>query len=276
MIELLLSNFKILLTQLSHLTAHLQHDIPANRYWQSEESESQLGSAKDNLILVINNLDTVNGSAQETFACLGAIGGTPLTLELVTLCNNAKDEFKNTAIQYMESCKTTDTKIIRQCLQQAGYPQTKLKHVYRHIRSIDFHPRRIAFTKVKHNSHRIITQKTAADMLFSLDGGTHIAIQQALLNQLPPHEKLVIHRDVKPVWAANISTFKNEENVSNHQRLLTSLPIIYCFNPELPPTLLELTKPHANKKSKVRSDKKIEENPFLSSISAYRYKTQPA
>ena len=266
----IVQGYQSVLNALDLLSIHLKQDLADIRFWVVEQESST--SAQDKTIEALSLLTPAASSPQQTYACPGAIGGNQKTIHLVHEVNAAKDQFKTLAKQYLAQLENKDTQLIRQILKHAGFSAVKLRQVYRHIRWIDYHPRRISFTKVKHNSHQIITPLEAQKRLHKKGQGPHIAFQQSKLKTILSHELLVIHRDVQPIWAANLSTFKNEVGQSQHQKLVTSIPLVYRYDDTLPLPQIGLSTPHPNKKSTVRADKQIEDHPFISSLSGYRYK----
>lgn len=267
--SLVVEHFLAILGCLKQLAEHIHSDLIAYPTWINEE-----GSLVDNkglFIAAIAHFLPSGVSPQQTYACPGALAANPKTLELVKTLNKAKDIFKQTVNQRLEHQEHKDTSIIRNILANAGYPGIKLKQVYRHLRYIDFHPRRISFTKTKHNSHRVISKTEALERLKNLGQGLHLDLQKEQLNTLAA-QKLVIHRDVQPIWAVNVATFKNALGLSRSIKITTSLPLVYLQQDNKPEPIVEFSKPYTRHQQQPRADKQIEEKPFLPSLSAYRYK----
>lgn len=264
--------FEKVVTALNALCLHVHDDLRGYPVW-IDNGTLELVSDRDKIIYVLKHLSPMEGlSPQETFACVGAVGGNRETLELVATVNLAKDEFRVKVNHYLAMDENRDTAVIRRLLALNGYPGIKLKQVFRHIRSVEYHPRRISFVKGRHNSHRIITKQQAEQMLKEAGQGMHIDVQLTKLSLLEPHARLVIHRDVQSHWLANVATFKGDSGRSTTAKIPSSLPLFYLHDKSLPlPRVLFGKKSHRHKPDS-RTDKKIENEPFLSSISAYRYK----
>lgn len=158
---------------------------------------------------------------------------------------------------------------MREVLVKAGYGGVKLMQINRHINYINFHPRRISWSKSKNASYQKITIYKAKEMLLNIGKGKHIDIQLSKLSQLNPRQKLVIFRKTRDYWGINIATFKNINELSNNNFLRDeSLPLFYLHDSKLPVPIICFS----NKtKARDRTDKKIEKVPFLKSIYAFRY-----
>lgn len=267
----IVEDFELVVSHLKVLCCYLYNELLAYPLW-IDNGEQHLISDRDKLIYVLMNFKPSEGlDAQETFRCMGAVGVSQTTIDYIQAVNHAKADFSNSMRAYMKTYDVKDTTFIRQLLASAGHPAVKLKQVFRQLMVISSHPRRIAFTQACNGSHKVISLQIAKERLFELGGGEYVDIQLAKLNLLKSDEKLVIHRQIKPHWVANISTFKNEQNRSQTKCFYTSLPIFYLHNWDLPlPTVVFSKK--VNRQSEPRADKQIEDQPFLPSISAFRYK----
>lgn len=263
--------FEQLIAQLKILCSHLYDELTNYPTW-IDNGEEQLIDDRDRLIYTITHFKFITGlSSPETFNCIGAVGVAPITLDYIQAVNQAKTNFRDLVHAYMRTHQIKDIAMIRQLLASAGYLRVKLKQVFRQLIMIPTHPRRIAFTKASNGSNKVITLEMAKERLLKLGEGMHIDIQLAKLNLLKPDEKLVIYRQIKSHWATNVSTFKNEQNRSQTKCIYTSLPIFYLHNFNLPEPIVVFSK-KINRSLAPRADKQIEEQPFLPSLSAYRYK----
>jgi hypothetical protein len=268
--KLIIEHYQIILSTLEKLASHIKQDLNTYPSWIKEEDK--IISDFDKLINAFCYFLPGGPTPQHTFACPGAFAGNEQTILLVDTVNQAKQQFREVANSYLANQKITDTLVVRQLLARAGYPGIKLRQVYRHIRYINFHPRRISFTRVRHNSHRIIDKQEALERVTKAGQGLHISVQQDQLRALDHDAFLVIHRDVQPIWACNISTFKNDDGKSSFLKILTSIPLLYLHDSTQPLPMIAFSKPITRHQLGPRCDKKIEEQVFLPSISAYRYK----
>lgn len=205
---------------------------------------------------------------QHTTSYQGALGGNEVTLKLAAELNNKKDFFKQIVKRFMIEKNQRETTFIHKLLKEAQFPAIKLKQVYRHIPIIEFHPRLISYSSVKHNSKKRISNAEAQKKLLRAGRGEHIDVQLNKLNQ--SSSDLVIHRETAAVNLVNISSFKGDHNRVSTHRIFTSLPVIFLKNSDLPTPEVRFS--HTRKNRKSRIDKNIEESVFLKSIHAYRYK----
>lgn len=265
----MLEQFHQLLTHLQILKNHLMEEMADYPAWVGESDSFRKDKAT--AIVALTCFTYESPVPQNTFACPGAIAGNTHTLHLVNEVNHLKDSFKLAVNRYLSTYAKKDTSKIRHLLSKAGYPGIKLKQVYRHIHYVDFHPRRISFTQVKHNSNRKIDKLAAKEKLNKVGQGINIEVQLQQLAKLQSNT-LIMHREVLAVWAANISTFKAESERSKTLKIITALPIIYRHDEIKDLPRVHYAKPYQKLKSGPRVDKKIEEHPFLPSIHTYLYK----
>lgn len=267
----IISCFQAILEQGEALSYHVLNELKHLPLWMSKnelliEERSLFTEA------ILNFYKGGETSPQHTKSYQGALGCTEITFNLAVAFNRTKDKFKNAVKAYLDEIKYKETDVIRQILKNAGYAGLKLKQVYRHLVLLDYHPRRISFSKIKHNANCFISKEEALAKLQKTGRGIHIQVQEDKLHK-SLEQGLVIHRETPSTWIANVSTFKNENNLSISKKIITSLPLLY---------LHEEGKPHPEvtygnkqqKERKQRSDKKIENEVFLRSIHAYRYKDE--
>ncbi|MGQ3887489.1 DNA replication terminus site-binding protein [Legionella sp. CNM-1927-20] len=265
--------FNALLKNLEEFKIHVYQELKNNPVWINDPSNKEILISDYNHFIAAltdfypGDLET----PQHTKSFQGALGGNLTTLQLVNSVNKSKDQLKAVINEYLNEIKTKDTQVIHTLLKNARFPRLKLKQVYRHIPCIDYHPRRITFTQVKHNSHKVISKKELAARLDKIGKGRHIDVQQQKLQYLDD-DKLAIHRDTQSLSAVNIATFKNEEGLSFTRKLMTSMPIVYLQQDNLPLPEVGYSRRQKRSLSTVRSDKKIEDEVFLPSAAAYRYK----
>lgn len=246
---------------------HITHDLTHLPAWINDEAGNFIHDKQRLADALLNFFRQTEATPQHTMSYQGALGGTLETFSYIQAYNEAKDSLKQSIKNYLANIQYRDTDVIRKILANAGYPGIKLKQVYRHVMCIKTHPRRISFSRIKHNSHRKVSKSEALAMLHSVGEGLHIDVQERKLNQW--QGELVICRETPAIWVANISSFKDESNRSSVNKMITALPIVYLHNEEKPSPLIIYGK--ESKKRKPRSDKLIEDTVFLPSIHAYRY-----
>lgn len=266
------SCFKKIIEKRKKVRSHLLEEWNGDSLWISEEHNN----LTCDIYLFTNALLDIyrnqQRSPQHTSSWQGALGGSAITLQTIKELNQAKSLFKDTVRGYLKVAKQRETTIIHELLFNAGFKPVKLMQVYRQIPIVDYHPRRISFTLVRHNSQKKITKGQAIEKLIKAGQGSHIDNQLDKLNRQGNDINLIVHREISQLWAANIGTFKDENNRSSTTKIMTSLPIIYLHQPTLPQPLVSYSEKRTSRKP--RADKKIEKEVFLKSIRTYRYKVQ--
>ncbi|MFZ0219550.1 MAG: hypothetical protein WAL30_05025 [Candidatus Aquirickettsiella sp.] len=268
----LISCFSALLQAIDNCHAHIQSDLRELPLWV-DNGAAEFSKNRDKVVAALGNFGPTQGlSPQETFKCPGVVAGTQQTLMLIDNVNQAKNTFKKRVRDYQQTTQQDITKFVRDTLARAGYPGIKLKQVFRHIIYIDYHPRRIAWTKGKHTTSKLLSKQDSEKLLDKAGQGLHIEIQKVKLSGLPHQMKLIKHRAIKPGWVVNIGSFK-ENNCSAYEDIRTALPLFYLHNQQLPNPIVCFSKPRIQNR-KLRADKQIESVAFLPSISVYRYKKE--
>lgn len=271
--QAIVKHFEAVLKAVDKLCHHIHSELGSYPLWV-DNGKGRFTSNRAALTSALNNFKQPMGvTPQETFTCPGAIGATKQTFALVKAVNQAKDKFTAVVHAFIakQPANPIPTRKVRQILALAGYPSIMMRQVYRHLVFVDYHPRRIGWTRAKSGSHVVISQGKARELLLRAGEGKHIEVQLAKLSQLRAGEKLVIFHEIKQGWIANVASFKNREGHSTTQKIRTALPIIYLHNEKLPsPEVCFSSKVNRDAKSH-RLDKKIQDTPFLSSINAYRY-----
>lgn len=271
--QTIVQQFETVLKTLDKLGVHIQSKLIHYPVWV-DSGKSGFISNREKLVQALMNFKLPSGvTPQETYTCPGAVGATKQTLELVVKVNQAKDAFKSAVQDFLakQPANPYPTRKVRRILALSGYPAVMLKQVYRHLAFIDYHPRRIGWTRAKSGSHVVISQQKARELLLKAEKGRHIDIQLAKLSQLKQREKLVIFHEIKQSWIANVASFKNREGRSAMQKIRCALPVFYLHNGKSPlPEICFSSKINRNTKTH-RLDKKIQDKPFLNSINAYLY-----
>lgn len=231
--------------------------------------DEELTASRPRLIEALTCLSPLQEAPQETFSCPGVVAGNYHTGILIQELNQSKTQFKKVVKEYLLTQNSKDTALVRALLRAHGEPVIKLKHVYRTLKWVAYHPRRIALGQAISSTHRIISLAEAELLLTRVGRGKHISYQLDQLKTLAPHSSLVIARQVPAHWIANVATVKNEQGISLTTKIKSSLPVFYLHNVHLTPPAVVWARKHT--KQALRMDKKIEETPFLPSISAYKY-----
>lgn len=267
--------FRILHETLQDLSAHLQNDLSALPIWIATPEATDFIPDRQQVIRALNKLTPAGDSLapQETFSCPGAIAGTAETFGLITHVNQAKTTLKETLLACQKTLGHTVYKVTRDTLIAEGYGLVKLMQAYRHFHKIAYCPKRIAWSMGSNSTNVVITQAKARELLLKTGQGEHIEIQLAKLNALGAHEKLAIQRSLKANWIVNI-TGQKIEGRSAFENLRTSLPVFYLHDPQLPLPDVCFSSPNVRSTTQPRADKLLENEAFLPSIHAFRYKAK--
>ena len=237
-----ISCFTTLLQTLDKCNAHIQNELDELPLWV-DNGAGDFVANRDKVIFALGNFGPTQGlSPQETFKCPGVVAGTQPTLKLINELNQIKTTFRELVRACQQSTQQDMSKFVRDTLAYAGYPGIKLKQVFRHIICINYHPRRIAWTKGKHTTSKQLSKQASEKLLEKAGQGLHIDIQKLKLNGLPHQTKLIKHRDIKPGWVVNIGSFK-ENNCSAYEDIRTALPLFYLHDQQLPNPTVCFSKP---------------------------------
>ncbi len=266
----LISQFESLLALLEQLNSHIRFDLAEFPLWIDDGADN-FKPNRDKVTYALGNFGPSEGlSPQETFKCPGVVAGTLETLDLIGEVNASKSAFKTLLGACHQAMNQDSCQWVRNTLKHAGYPAIKLKQVLRHIPFIRYHPRRVAWTKGKHTTSKLLSRQDSDQMLTKAGQGLHIDLQRIKLKGLDSKVKLVKHRHIKPGWVVNIGSFKQNKR-SKYEDIRTALPVFYLHQPQLPAPIVCFGMQRAENR-KLRADKQIESLPFLPSISVYRYK----
>jgi hypothetical protein len=263
----LIHAFKAIRHALDLLCLHIHDDLKSFPLWLAN-SEEVFTQDRDKAIFVLTKFTPTPGlNPQETYSCPGVIGGNAQTLEYILHVNQAKDSLLHVVSECHSALKGDVLKFIRETLAQAGFGTVKLKEAYRHIKYINGHPHRIAWSRGLHSSHKSLSKKASETLLNKMGAGEHIDIQLAKLAMLGD-ATLIQYRRSKSLWVANF-TLKTTRAITQRGLLRTGLPIFYLHNAELAPPVVCFS----DKRPRVSQNlarKKLETEAFLPSISAYR------
>ncbi len=219
---------------------------------------------------------------RETRSSFGLVPATPEQLNLANLINEEKEHFKNKIKQLQKTNKSQWLDLrkelgqthpqLREKLRYSGLSRLHIKQTWRHIPIIDRTPIRAGFNWYQSGrSIQKFTVKQAQDALLNLDTSSdHIQTQLSLLNKLTASTPLAKVQNLAPTMRANL--FFDDERPSR-QAMNVSLPIIFKVSEsgKLPPhNEPDLSAP-TQRSRKVRSDRVIEDHPFLPSIRVHRY-----
>ncbi|HIF0232811.1 TPA: hypothetical protein ACXYK5_002739 [Legionella pneumophila] len=199
----------------------------------------------------------------------GVVGGTERLIRQLRDLNAAKAVFREAIRAYKVAHQLQRTVRVHQVLQEAGFAPLHLNAVTRELQFLDFTPRWVHYSRVRHSARQKITKAQAHARLAALTPGPAVATQ---IDQLRFADRdLVIHRDLA-VWVVNAVGFAEGGHPAPRVRRFTSLPLVYLHEAGYPNPEVGYSVPR--KARKPRADKRTEDDVFLSSLHAYRYKTR--
>lgn len=179
---------------------------------------------------------------------------------------------------------------LRQSLGHKGLSRLHLKQCYRLIPTTEQHPLRVGLNwYTSGRSIKRITPLQAQQMLVKMgQDKPHIQLQLDRLNQLSADTPLAQVQQQAPLIRANLSYDPNGSHPTNvsadnaavpkkpplRQAMNLSLPLLFRYDPQLPfpdhnqPSLA----PQAERQRQVRSDCRIEAEPYLPSLRLHLYR----
>ncbi|OMH25313.1 hypothetical protein BGP75_26040 [Motiliproteus sp. MSK22-1] len=248
---------------------------------ESEKSSEVL--PRDKAIQLFCDIWYLDGQdGRVTRSCHGLIAADEQMLEACAKANKAKMEFRSAidAIrgnpdekQWLLGLSQRDSQL-KQDLNTKGIGRLHLKQCYRLIPTLDQHPTRVGFNW--YNSGRSIKKVTVIEVQKQLTkmglDKPHIALQYDQLKHLPSQTPLAKVQQQAPLMRANIR-FDSEDQCSDRQAMNLSLPLVFAWKSKQPfPDHNEpLLQPPEERQRKVRSDRIIEDTPFLPSLRIHRY-----
>ena len=222
---------------------------------------------------------------RETRSCFGLIAANEEQLKQAIMINQHKEVFKQQVKQLQTQQKKHWNELkgqlaqrhnqLRESLHFSGLTRLHLKQTWRHIPVIERCPSRVGFNW--YHSGRSIQKYTveqAQQALLNLDTSSdHIQTQLNLLSKLPGHTPLAKVQNLAPTMRANL--FFDDNALPARQAMNISLPILFKTSPDqkMPSHNEPDLEPPMERKRAVRSDRKIEDEPFLPSIRVHRYNT---
>lgn len=280
----LIKNFDTLV----ETTSKLCHSIRSNHqgYWipltELEQSTGITGINK--ACTILSDFWYQDGQdGRETRSCFGFIAVPDSTLELANTVNQLKDTLKQHVQILQKQNKQHWLELkgelarrhpsLQTQMHFSGLSRLHLKQTWRTITVINRTPVRIGFNWY-HSGRSIqkVTVQQAYDALTRLDTSSpHIQTQLSAVSQLASHTPLAKVQNLAPTMRANLFYDDGESPLRHAMNI--SLPILFKAGNEktLPQHNEPEIEPPTERQRAVRSDRKIEDNPFLPSIRVHRY-----
>lgn len=220
---------------------------------------------------------------RETRSCFGFIAVNEATLKLANKVNDLKDTFKQLVQTLQKQNKQQWLELkgqlarrhssLQEQLHFSGLSRLHLKQTWRTITVTDRTPVRVGFNWY-HSGRSIqkVSVQQAYDALARLDtSSAHIQTQLSAVSQLASHTPLAKVQNLAPTMRANL--FFEDGKTPARQAMNISLPILFKSHKEkrLPQHNEPEIDPPQTRQRAVRSDRKIEDTPFLPSIRVHRY-----
>lgn len=283
----LLESFERLLSSLNDFCACLRRDAALPAWVSRTEQEIQDGwDVRGKAVELYQALWYEDGQdGRETLTCPGVIGASAATLAAAETCNAAKDAFKTAALAlkalpgalartvFMDLHKRHEE--VAAAMQRIGAARLNLKQAYRRIPLLDRRPEKIGFTWSKQG--RAIQRTTLVEARRLLERRREtpqVLLDLQRLSALPSHELLARARSVCPHLRANI-VFTTPDGQAQRRLMQAPLPILVPLQAgERLPEFVPIPPEPMGSLRLQRSDVRIEEDVFLPSIRAYRYRAR--
>ncbi|MEH6650700.1 MAG: DNA replication terminus site-binding protein [Motiliproteus sp.] len=249
-----------------------------------------------------------DGDGRRTRSCHGLIAADDQLLAAAVSANQAKTAFRQaiadlkrdlansvnnkqapTVLSGILAHINAPTNSLRQSLGHKGLSRLHLKQCYRLIPTTAQHPVRVGLNwYTSGRSIKRITPKQAQQMLVKMgQDKPHIQLQLDRLNQLSADTPLAQVQQQAPLMRANLSydlstayqasdsddSIKTQRKTLRRQAMNLSLPLLFRYDSRLPfpdhnqPSLT----PQAERQRQIRSDCRIQAEPFLPSLRLHLY-----
>ncbi|MFO1434210.1 MAG: DNA replication terminus site-binding protein [Candidatus Competibacteraceae bacterium] len=281
----LLESFEQLLAALDNFCILLRQDatLPA---WVSR-TEEEVRNGLESRLKAIDLYQSLwyedSQDGRETLTCPGVVGASPETLIAAGQCNDAKDTFKAAVLALKTLPKSEVNTLmldlhkrheaVAAAMKRMGAARLHLKQAYRHIPVLQQRPEKIGFTWSKQGRTIQRTSVPEARRLLQQRRETpQVQLELQRLVGLPKHEVLARVRQVCPHLRANL-VFAGPGGSVRRRLMQAPLPILLPLQVgERLPEFVPIAPEPVGSLRLQRSDIRIEEEVFLPSIRAYRYR----
>ena len=217
---------------------------------------------------------------------VGLVGATQAQLERVAAVNLAKHHFES-VMASMKSEDRSAQRAVREGLEEVagdrrdllgytGLGRLHLKQTWRQLPTVETRCRLVSFSW--YVSGRSIYRRSVADvekLLADLhnDSSTHIRIQRERLASLPSSEPLAQVQRQAPIMRANTVYETPTATLKTRRMFSISMPLFVPLEAGelLPEITAPETSPPTERVRPIRSDVRLESEPFLPSLHIYRY-----
>jgi len=245
--------------------------------WMSE------GTAENARALAINGIQSIfsqEGQAKnQTINCIGVIGASEETLTRIAELNEKKAAFEHAmkplskkqrmAPDPDDPTRKISTPLARIVLREMKLGNLLQRQLTRKLVALDYKPIRIGFTSTARSPSVVqITTEQARNRLIRLGDDFNIKQQLNLLDKLDNNEKLAVVTPIPEHIRQNIA-YHNQQGVKCTTQTKTSLPLFLPASEG--DSLPTITMRHTATRKKPKSNKTIEDHPYLSAIHVHRY-----
>ncbi len=220
---------------------------------------------------------------RETRSCFGLISANDAQIQEALLINKLKEHLKQQVKTLQKDHKQQWLELkgalalrhcsLRESLHFTGLSRLHLKQTWRHIPVIERIPCRVGFNWYSSGrSIQKISVEEAYEALSKMDTSSlHIQTQLQQVGKLAHNTRLAKIQNLAPTMRANL--FYKDNQLPERQAMNISLPILFknTDNKPLPNHNEPELVPPLSRKRAVRSDRTIEDQPFLPSIRVHRY-----
>lgn len=249
---------------------------------------SQTANDRDNIMALIQQCEYLDHQKpRDILVGAGLVAASADTLRAIQQLNQAKDNFKM-AILALKAAKipTTDPYLTThfeqaldkrpamttQTLRKLGLPRLHLKQCYRKIPILPTRPNKVSWTWANTKAITRISTQEAEILLLKQGNDPGILLQLQKLRALSPNTPLAIVQELAPHLRTNLVLPTSTEETT---RLMVKgpVPLFYPYESPLPLPFLRPPKEKQGKKLNrpIRSDVKLDPEPFLSAIRVHRY-----
>lgn len=206
------------------------------------------------------------------------------TINLVKDVNSKKDSFAEAVRKIRDASELElkkfklqmrDYSFTRDELTSMGMKRINLNHCYRHIHFFEDAPLKVQYSQSSNElSIKRVTKKQAKELLEKVSEQqepVHIKMQLSKLASLSSETKLAIARNIAPHFKVNL--FYPPSNIDGKLLPITRKPGLPVFILDNGSEIdIRFKRKNARKEEvKTRSDKCLEDEVFLPSVSIYRY-----
>lgn len=217
---------------------------------------------------------------RETKVWLGGIGVDQAQLELAKEVNRCKDRFQEAVHnlrqrvqQEISGGENYAYKTFRKILNDNKLGLVSLRQAYRHIHLLDDTPASIRFSfSVGGRSIKRMTIDQARDLLVKKGWeGKNIEVAFAKLNNQKTGHVVAQVQELAGYFKANVTWPKTDEGEVRRQTIPVFLPILYLASSEITPSHQPHPPTSSQTRTKPRSDRKLESEPFIQGLRLYAY-----